>query len=96
MEIAISGNKAVIRGNIKSIGDYQQIRETLDRLVATQKSIVIRLEDSISIISSVIGYLTKLVQKDGIDIRIEVGNDNLYDLFEEINLLELFKVSKIR
>jgi len=94
MDIQIVGNSVTITGNIKTIGDYQAIKSTLESLAATSKNITIDIKDSISITSSVIGFLTKLVQKDKVDIQIKVGNANLYELFDEINLVQLFKVTR--
>ncbi len=96
MDIVTSGNSVTITGNIKTIGDYQTIKDTLEKVVATSKNVTIIIKDSISITSSVIGYLTKLVQKDNIDLQIRVGDTNLYELFDEINLVQLFKVSRDR
>ncbi|WP_457743523.1 hypothetical protein [Sulfurimonas sp.] len=94
MNISVSGRVVTIVGNIKSINDYQALKDSLDSVTKNGKSIIINIEDSISITSSVIGYLTKLVQKDNIDVQIKVGDANLYELFDEINLVELFKVTK--
>jgi len=94
MDISVAGRTVTITGNIKSIGDYQTLKDTLERVVANEKSIMINIKDSISITSSVIGYLTKLVQKDDIDVQIKVGDENLYELFDEINLIQLFKVTR--
>lgn len=94
MDISASGNRVIISGNIKSVSDYQQIKGTLDVLTQNQKHIVIEIEDSISMTSSVIGYLNKLVLKDKIDIEIKVGDVQLMELFEDLNLVSLFKVKK--
>ena len=94
MNIVTSGNNITITGNIKTIGDYQSIKNSLDSLVSSSKHVTIIVKDSISITSSVIGYLTKLVQKDNINLQIRVGDANLYELFDEINLVQLFKVTK--
>jgi len=94
MDIQTVGNSVTITGNIKTIGDYQAIKNRLENLAENSKSITIDIKDSISITSSVIGYLTKLVQKDKVDIQIRVGDANLYDLFDEINLVKLFKVTR--
>ena len=96
MDITTSGNSVIITGNIKTIGDYQTIKDTLEKLVGSSNNITIIIKDSISITSSVIGYLTKLVQKDNVDIQIRVGDANLYELFDEINLVQLFRVSRER
>ena len=62
--------------------------------IATHKSIIIEIKDSISITSSIIGYFTKLVQKEGIDLSIKVGDESLMELFDDLNLVSLFKVRK--
>ena len=95
MEISVSANNVVITGNIKTINDYQQIKESLDKLTQNHKHIIITIQDSISITSSVIGYLNKLVLKDNIDIEIKVGDAQLMELFEDLNLVSLFKVKRI-
>ena len=94
MDISVSANSVKITGNIKSVSDYQTIKSTLDTLTQTQKSIVIEIKDSISITSSLIGYFTKLVQKEGIDLSIVVGDKSLMELFEDLNLISLFRVKK--
>ncbi len=95
MEISTASNHVKINGNIKSVNDYQTIKTTLDSLITHEKSITIDILDSISITSSVIGYLTKLVQKEGIDLRIKVGNENLMELFDDLNLVSFFHVTRL-
>lgn len=94
MQLTTSGNTVTIIGNIKSIQDYQTIKTTLDELIQNSNTVIINLTDSISIISSVIGYLNKLVLKDNIVLQIIVGNSELYELFDELALVDLFKVKK--
>ncbi len=94
MEISTAGNTVTIKGNIKTVSDYQEIKSTLDSMITTHKNITINIPDSISITSSVIGYFTKLVQKDKIDLSIKVGDSDLMELFEELGLVSLFKVRK--
>jgi len=95
MDIAVSSNKITINGNIKSINDYQKIKEAIDEIAQTNKHIILNITDSISIISSVIGYLNKLVLKDNIDLEINIGDEQLMELFEDLNLVSLFKVKKV-
>lgn len=95
MDILTTSNRVTISGNIKSVSDYQKIKDAVDSLVVTHKSIIIEIKDSISITSSIIGYLTKLVQKDGIDLSIYIGNESLMEIFEDLNLISLFKVRKV-
>ena len=95
MEITTSGSKIKIIGNIKSISDYQRIRSTVDEMVQSSKAITIVLENSISIISSVIGYFNKLVLKDEISLNITVDDDSLYELFNDLGLVQLFRVQRV-
>ena len=68
MEISNVGGIVTIEGNIKSIGDFQKIKNCLDALISNNKSVTLKVINSISITSSVIGYLTKLVFKDKVHI----------------------------
>jgi len=95
MDISTSSNVVKITGNIKSVSDYQKIKETVDSLTQTHKSILLEIKDSISITSSLIGYFTKLVQKEGIDLTIKVGDESLLELFDDLNLVSLFRVKKV-
>lgn len=94
MTISQQGNTVNIEGNIKSIGDFEQIKMALDGMKNVYDSIVLNIIDSISITSSVIGYLMKLVN-EGKNIYINVGSEDLYGLFDDLNLRNTFSV-KIR
>ncbi len=94
MEISASANTVTIKGNIKTVSDYQDIKNTIDTIVAGDKRVSIYIVDSISITSSIIGYLNKLVLKDGVDLSITVGNEQLKELFDDLSLTSLFKVKK--
>lgn len=96
MEIEVSSDSVKITGNIKSISDFQNIKNTLDNVVSQSKNIYMDIVDSLSITSSVIGYLNKLVLKDNIEININVGNEQLYDLLDDLNLVSTFKVKRGR
>jgi hypothetical protein len=95
MDISTASNVVTLRGNIKSVNDYQSIKSTIDPMLEREQTIVIAIKDSISITSSIIGYFTKLVQKEGIDLKIEVGDPSLMELFDDLNLVTLFKVRKV-
>ena len=95
MEIQASSNHVTINGNIKSISDFQQIKQVLDGLVTTNKTILINIVDSLSMTSSVIGYLNKLVLKDNINLQMKVGNAQLLELFNELNLTSTFNATKV-
>ncbi len=94
MEIETSSNTIKITGNIKSISDFQNIKEKVDALILQHKHINITIVDSLSITSSVIGYLNKLVLKDNIDIQMHVGNEQLLHLLDDLNLISTFKAKR--
>ena len=94
MEISVTSNIITVTGNIKTLSDYQMIKDRVDSVVQNNGSVEIKIVDSISITSSVIGYFNKLVLKDKIDLSIVVGNAQLKELFDELDLTRLFKVRK--
>lgn len=94
MDISTSGSTVTINGNIKSVSDFQTIKSTMDSVTANNSKIDLIIEDSISITSSVIGYLNKLILKDGIKLNTSIGNDDLISLFDDLNLSSVFNVSK--
>ena len=95
MEITLSLNRVTIKGNIKSMQDYQQIKNTLDSMAKVDKHIILDIPESISMTSSVIGYLNKLVQKDGVDLQVNVGQSMLMELLSDLNLIQLLKVKQL-
>ena len=95
MEINISSNDITITGNIKSVSHFQEIKNSLDRVASQHKSIVVNISDSLSITSSVIGYFNKLILKDNIDLRMNVGNEQLMHLLDDLNLTSVFKARKV-
>ncbi|MDD5157979.1 hypothetical protein [Sulfurimonas sp.] len=95
MKIDISGNRIIIAGNIKSIVDFQNIKKEIDIIVTSSQSVTIEIVDSLSIISSVIGYLNKLVLKDGIDISIKAGSQQLIELLDDLDLTTTLKATRI-
>ena len=94
MEISISSNIVTIKGNIKSVKDFQEIKTTVDGIKADNKDITVNVIDSISITSSVIGYFNKLILKDKIAIQMNIGNAKLMELLSDLNLTSVFKAKK--
>ena len=95
MEISSFTNTVTITGNIKTINDFQSIKNALDILKSTNQSITLELLDSLSVTSSVIGYLNKLVLKDKIQLKVKIGNSQLMELMSDLNLIQVLGVSKI-
>ena len=94
MDISSSANTVKITGNIKSVSDFQSIKSTIDAIKDSTSTITLDIQDSISITSSVIGYLNKLVLKDSIDLNMKVGNEQLIHLLEDLNLTSTFKARR--
>ena len=94
MDILSSANTVKITGNIKSVSDFQSIKSTIDSLKDSTSIITLDIQDSMSITSSVIGYLNKLVLKDAIDLNMKVGSEQLMHLLEDLNLTNTFKVRR--
>ncbi|MDP2894121.1 MAG: hypothetical protein Q8N78_07150 [Sulfurimonas sp.] len=94
MELEVSSNTLVIKGNIKSINDFQNIKQRVDAMAVENKLININILDSLSITSSVIGYFNKLVLKDNIDIYMNVKNEQLLNLLDDLNLVSTFKAKR--
>lgn len=94
MEIRSSAGSVTITGNIKTIADFQNIKQSIDGVVAAHKLITINIVDSLSITSSVIGYLNKLVLKDNVDLRLNIGNEELFNLLDDLNLVSTFKAHR--
>jgi hypothetical protein len=94
MELEVSSNTLVIKGNIKSINDFQNIKQKVDTMIVSNRLIYINITDSLSITSSVIGYFNKLVLKDNIDIYMNVKNEQLLHLLDDLNLISTFKAKR--
>ena len=94
MQIIIDNATVTIEGNIKSVDDFQQIKTHIDPLIKLHNSIVIHIPDSLSITSSVIGYFMKLIHKEGIHLTLKVGDERLFNLLEDLNLINEFNVTR--
>ena len=95
MEIVTSSNVLTITGNIKSVGDYQSIKSSLDVVKGSNNSIIVELKDSISITSSVIRCFNTLVLKDKRHVQMKVGNSKLMELLNDLNLTKTFNAIKV-
>lgn len=94
MEINVQSNTITVSGNVKTVGDFQAIKNSIDAVVSQHNKIQIRFADSISLTSSVIGYLNKLVLKDNIQIETIVGNPQLLELLKDLKLDTAFNARK--
>ena len=77
MDISTSSGTVTIVGTIKSVSDFQEIKTVIDGVAREHRNIRLNIKDSLSITSSVIGYLNKLVLKDNIAINMTDGNASI-------------------
>ena len=97
MQIEKSGvSELTISGNIKSIEDGVEIKEAVIALTkGGATGLVLRIRDSFSMTSTVIGFLMKLVNIDQIRVSLLVEDSRLYQLLEELSLVQPFNVRLI-
>lgn len=84
-----------ISGVIKGTGHSQSIKDAINSVEDKKKTIYLNILDSFAITSTVIGFLRKKVQVDGLKIRLNVTDDRLIELMEELNLTQPLNVHKI-
>jgi len=85
-----------ITGNIKTTEDYLAIRRHCQDLVdAGIRAFTLRIHESLSMPSSVIGYFVKLVKRDQVAIRMEIEDPRLLELLDELGLTETFGAVRI-
>jgi hypothetical protein len=88
------GYEVHIDGTIKSVADSQSIKDAVGGCEDSKLPIHIRIDNSFSVTSSVIGFMLKKVQADKADVRITVSDERLYDLFKSLNLATILNVHK--
>jgi hypothetical protein len=94
MEISLNGSVVNIKGNIKSVSDFKEIKSNIEGISKQYGSITINIIDSLSMTSSVIGYFNKLILKDKVNIQMNIGNKQLIELLNDLNLSSVFNVRK--
>lgn len=96
MEIRKSGTEVIVIGNVKTIDDSMALRDEIQQLVdGGAAGITLRFQDSFALPSAVIGYLMKLVNRDRVRLTLLAGDQRLYVLLDELQLLETFGVRQI-
>ncbi|PLX69564.1 MAG: hypothetical protein C0603_01155 [Denitrovibrio sp.] len=95
MELKIvDANTIEILGNIKSLDDYNDIKISTQKLIKDGCiHMTIDIKESLSMVSSVIGYLIKMINMDKVDLHINVWDSRLYNLLDQLNLVHTFNVS---
>ena len=93
MDIKQSGTLVEVNGVIKTINDSQLLVNAI-KDASRSGSVLIRINDSFSIPSTVIGELLK-IKDGGIGVTLEVSDAILYELLDDLNLVSAFNVRKI-
>jgi len=93
MKLKIDGNTIHIYGVIKTIQDAEEIKKAISKFKPND-NVVIKIYDSFAVLSSVIGELLKAID-NGINISMEVKEDVLYELFDNLNLIDILNVKRI-
>ena len=86
----------IISGNIKSISDTDNIKFAITTAWNKDEKnpINLKIDDSFIITSSVIGFLIKFIKKDKIPLTLYVKNEELYEMLEDMNLIEVLNVRR--
>lgn len=84
-----------VSGVIKGTGHSQSIKDAINSIEDPSKAIHLNIQDSFAITSTIIGYLRKKVQVDGIKLQVNVKDERLLELMEELNLTRSLNVHKM-
>ena len=93
MDINQIGSTIEVNGVIKTINDSQLLVNAI-KDASRNGSVNVKINDSFSLPSTVIGELLKL-KDSGVNVMIEVKDDILYELLDDLNLVATFNVRKI-
>jgi len=93
MDIRQTGNMIEVDGVIKTINDSQMLVNAI-KDASRNGHVIIKINDSFSLPSTVIGELLKM-KDNGVNITLEVKDEILYELLDDLNLVTIFNVKKI-
>lgn len=95
MELTQENNTISVTGNIVSVSDFEAIKNALEQTRSKFNSITLKIHDSLVINSSLIGYLVKIVNQDGINVNLQAGNSILFELLDDLGLAQTFNLQKL-
>jgi hypothetical protein len=93
MEIIKTNNVIEVEGVIKTMSDASKLNEELNEFKEGQ-TVILKIKDSFAMPSAVIGTLLKKVE-EGVNIKVEIKSNILYEIFDDLNLLNKLDVKKI-
>jgi len=94
LDIKVEGNNIIVNGLVRGNAEVDEIKSVATNLINSHKSIIILLESSYVIPSSLIGYLLKIIHDNKINVSIRVKQKELYELLDRLNLVSALRVSK--
>jgi hypothetical protein len=88
--------EVVVTGTIKTVANTQAIKDAILTAHMDHPDIPIHLnlQDSFIITSSLIGFLIKVIKMDKYTLILNVGSPELYEMLEDMNLIEIMNVRK--
>ena len=95
MQLQNEQNIISIKGNIATVSEFDDIKQNLELMRTQHKNVVLKIYDSLVINSSLIGYLVKVVNQDGVNIHLHAGNEILYELLDDLGLSKTLNLKKI-
>ncbi len=86
----------MIEENIKSLADNDLIKTAIEDAwnANMDKTIEIHIKDSFIVTSSVIGFLIKFIKKDKIPITLYISNEELYEMMDDMSLIQALNIKK--
>ena len=93
MEIIKNANVVEVDGVIKTMNDVSKLNEVLDEF-NEGSSVIFKIKDSFAMPSALIGNFLKKTQ-EGVMVTLEVGSDILYEVLDDLNLVNKLNVKKI-
>ena len=95
MELKNEKNIVSVKGNITCVNDFEEIKQSLEKIKEHHQNIILKIYDSLVINSSLIGYLVKIVKQDGVNINLQAGNDILFELLDDLGLSKTFNLQRL-
>lgn len=93
MTITKTENMIEVTGVVKTISDSQTLIDAIES-VKESGSVTLKIYDSFTLPSSVIGHLLK-TKDSGVEIHTLVQDEILYELLDDLSLIAIFNVKKI-
>ncbi len=92
MKFEVNKNIININTPLISINDSEELLKILQQVSSKYKSLIININNSFSLPSTIIGEL-ELLRDKNIEITINVKDEILFELFQDLKLDEIFNIN---